>query len=126
MVYMGHVQLVEIFLHHLCVLTMTSVFSPETDPWCLILGGQKRAVVPPIYSQVPMTLTARLSWMALLLMMGDRRSNSRWSELRETGTAQGQEESSVRVEGSIGWGGLGAAFGRNCIIAVGRLSMEEQ
>lgn len=38
--------------------------------------------------------------MPLPLMSGDRRSNSRWSELRETGTAQEREESSVRVEGS--------------------------
>ena len=40
-------------------------------------------------------------------MAGDIKSNSRWSELRETGTAQGEEESCVRVEDSIGWDGLG-------------------
>lgn len=59
------------------------------------------------YSQVPMTLTLRLSWMPLPLMSGDRKSNSRWSELRETGTAQEQEESSVRVDSStagVVWG----------------------
>lgn len=48
-----------------------------------------------------MTLTPRLSWMKLSLMAGDRMSNSRWSGTRVTGTAQVQEESSMRVEGRL-------------------------
>lgn len=62
-----------------------------------------------------MTLTPRLSWMALPLMAGDRRSKFMWSEPTGTDSAQGQEESCVRVKGGIDgvvWGLLlnGAAL----------------
>lgn len=59
------------------------------------------------------------------LMAGDRRSNSRRSVLREMGTAQGQEESSVRMEGSTGGGNWGAASRWGCTVAWGA-GREEQ
>lgn len=49
-----------------------------------------------------MTLTPRMRWTTLWSMTGEIKSSFRCSELRDMGTAQG-EENSVRVEGSTGW-----------------------
>lgn len=81
---------------------MTSVFSPETDPWYLTLVVREGSDAPTLLSR-PMTLTPRLSWMLLPLTAEDRRSNCRWSLLTETGAARRQEESCVRVKGRTGW-----------------------
>ena len=49
-----------------------------------------------------MILTPRMRWTTLWSMTGEIKSSFRCSELRDMGTAQG-EENSVRVEGSVGW-----------------------
>lgn len=81
---------------------MTSVFSPETDPRYLTLVVRAGNDVPTSLSR-SVILTPRLNWMMLFLMAEDRRSNSRWALFMETGAAQRQEESCVRVKGRIGW-----------------------